>query len=213
MNKLNYQPNSSHLNIWDLHVQQQVFRATMESMARPGQIQNISNLLYGETTYLAILSSLVDGEVSLHDKDRLLADQCWPLLQVRKNTFGKSDFILCNGVLAVNGLHPKLGTLSSPDYSATLVISVKSIEKMPQTSDSELLCGSNTSSDSAISLILTGPGIETESKLSITGLDISWLEHREEWNSHFPLGVDMIFVDSSGLISLPRTTKIEVLTK
>lgn len=213
MNKLNYQLNSSHLCIWDLHVQQQVFRAIMESMARPGQIQNIENLIYAETTYLAVLASLVDGEVSLHDKDQLLADQNWPLLQARKEVFEKADFILCNGLSTANGLEPKLGTLSSPDYSATLVISVKSIEKTAQGSNSTLSGDSEKPSDSAINLSLTGPGIETENKLSITGLNISWLEHREEWTSHFPLGVDMILADSSSLISLPRTTKLEVLSK
>jgi alpha-D-ribose 1-methylphosphonate 5-triphosphate synthase subunit PhnH len=55
---------------------------------------------------------------------------------------------------------------------------------------------------------LSGPGIETLAVLSLQGLDLSWLQQRSQWNSAFPMGVDMLLVAHDGLVALPRTTRI-----
>lgn len=172
-------------------------------MARPGYLQSIDKMIHDQPVFLAVLASLVDGEVSLHDKDTLLSEDDWPLLQVRNQASGEADFILCNGAKAVGDLQPKLGTLSSPDYSATLIIVIESINDFNG-------LATETADSSSIYLTMTGPGIETEKRLILTGLDHSWLQHRTHWIANFPLGVDLILMDSSHLISIPRSTRLEV---
>jgi alpha-D-ribose 1-methylphosphonate 5-triphosphate synthase subunit PhnH len=53
---------------------------------------------------------------------------------------------------------------------------------------------------------LTGPGIATTQTLGIAGLDPAWLVRRQAWNEGFPLGVDLILMDETRVVALPRTT-------
>jgi alpha-D-ribose 1-methylphosphonate 5-triphosphate synthase subunit PhnH len=85
-----------------------------------------------------------------------------------------------------------LGTLSSPEKSATIIVKVVSLE------------GGETA------LRLTGPGIRDSVECSLAGLDADWLRQRESWCCAFPLGVDLILVDQQRVVALPRSTRVEV---
>jgi alpha-D-ribose 1-methylphosphonate 5-triphosphate synthase subunit PhnH len=52
--------------------------------------------------------------------------------------------------------------------------------------------------------------VEGNTQCSIAGLDVEWLTWRAGWVSAFPLGVDLLLVDDTAVIALPRTTKVEV---
>lgn len=83
-----------------------------------------------------------------------------------------------------------VGTLKNPHKGACLIVECEHIDNKHMYS-------------------LKGPGIKNINYASITS-SIDWIETREQVNSEFPLGIDMIFVDDKGnCIALPRTTQIE----
>lgn len=83
----------------------------------------------------------------------------------------------------------KVGNLLNPHESAMIILEVPDVTK-------------------GDSMILSGPGIQDESFLSLPNVS-AWMAARNEKNMEFPLGIDMYFVDQQDrLIALPRTTQI-----
>lgn len=177
--------------IWLPDTQQIHFRQLLEAMARPGKCYPLTTVPEEGPSVLAVLSTLLDAEVSLADPHDLLRSDDWPMLQATSASAEQADYVVCNGNRVPN-FTPKLGTLPSPEQSATLILVVD-----------ELGEGDNQ-------LNLTGPGIADTENLLIKGLDKQWLAMREDWVCAFPLGVDLILVDGKQLVALPRTTKLEV---
>jgi alpha-D-ribose 1-methylphosphonate 5-triphosphate synthase subunit PhnH len=178
--------------IWTPAVQQQLFRALLNAMARPGSLEKNVRFAEGGPSGLPVLAMLVDGEVSLADPHQLLQKSDWPLLQSAEKPADTADYVLCAGDRTPEFV-PKLGTLTSPEQSATLVISVGNLNAGPTR------------------LKLKGPGIAETTSLDIDGLDRSWIRARQDWVDEFPLGVDLILVSETQLAAIPRTTKVEVL--
>ena len=176
--------------IWTPALQQQCYRSLLQAMSYPGQVQRLP-ASGSENATLAILATLVDAEVSLSDHDCLLDLDAWLLLQAQKSSSDQADFILCRGDLAP-ALNPRLGTLSSPERSATLIVRVASVN------------------DGNLKLKMAGPGIKGVLQRDLEGLDPAWLSQRQQWISAFPLGVDMLLVDQSSVVGIPRTTQVEV---
>ncbi|MED3984383.1 phosphonate C-P lyase system protein PhnH [Peribacillus simplex] len=84
----------------------------------------------------------------------------------------------------------KVGNLLNPHESAMIILEVPDVTK-------------------GDSMILSGPGIQQESFISLPNVS-AWLGARNEKNIEFPLGIDMYFVDRQDrLIALPRTTHIK----
>ncbi|MGE7905047.1 phosphonate C-P lyase system protein PhnH [Peribacillus sp. NPDC094092] len=84
----------------------------------------------------------------------------------------------------------KKGNLLNPHESAMVILEVPDVTK-------------------GDSMILSGPGIQGESFISLPNVS-AWLGARNEKNIEFPLGIDMYFVDQlDRLIALPRTTQIK----
>lgn len=178
--------------IWMADSQQANFRLLLDAMARPGKCQPLEITPEKGPAALALLATLLDAEVSLADPDNLLKEDNWPMLQVKSAHAEQADYIICDGSRAPNFI-PKLGTLPSPDQSATVILMVDTI------------------GDGNTHLKLTGPGIAKSNQLLIKGLDKQWLEKREDWICAFPLGVDFILVDDRQIVALPRTTKVELI--
>ncbi|MBV2136522.1 MAG: phosphonate C-P lyase system protein PhnH [Candidatus Thiodiazotropha sp. (ex Ctena orbiculata)] len=176
--------------IWTAHVQQQNYRALLDAISHPGRVKSILHQ-QGGLASLAVLATLLDAEVSLADPDDLLEAEDWPLLQASAASPGEADYILCRGNRAAR-FQPKLGSLPSPERSATLIIYVDSLHR------------------GELKLSLKGPGVNGNADCSIAGLDPDWIRRREEWVCGYPLGVDLLLVDDSAVLALPRTTKVEV---
>lgn len=180
--------------IWQVDFQQQQFRQILEAMARPGRCYD----LLGEhrenevISVLAVLAPLLDAHVTLADTHDLLRSQDWSMLQVEKSAVEQADFIVCDGALQPNFL-PKIGSLSNPEESATLVVMVDKLG----VGDCKVR--------------LTGPGVETSEVLAIAGFELAWFELRKDCNASFPLGIDIIFFDKGCVAAMPRSTNIEVL--
>jgi alpha-D-ribose 1-methylphosphonate 5-triphosphate synthase subunit PhnH len=179
--------------IWLADTQQILFNSLMQTVSRPGRIENWSEWLEKNPASLAVLATLLDGEVSLADVDSLLKESHWPRLQAQKTSTEHAQYILCDGSIAPI-FHPKLGTLSSPDFAATLILKVDKLD----------------SNRGQIHLKLTGPGVNGTTEMYVSGIHQAWLEQRNEWCSAFPLGIDCILVDDTQIMGLPRTTRVEI---
>lgn len=177
--------------IWQEMTQLEIFREIMDAMARPGTIRNISDCTHHRMPYRAVIACLMDSGLTLHDPARMLDDTDWHLLQIEPDVAQHADFILCNG-MDTPEFTPKLGTLSSPELSATIIVHVEQI-------------GSGNSH-----LILSGPGIPETQSLSLQGLHNDWIVLRNQWVADFPLGIDMVICDQERIVALPRTTRMEV---
>jgi len=177
---------------WMPDAQQHHFRLLLDAMARPGKYHMLTTIPKEGPPVLAVLATLLDAEVSLADPHALLRSTDWPMLQTAPAAIEQADYGVCDGSRAPN-FTPKLGTLSSPEQSTTLILVVD-----------ELARGN-------ISLNLTGPGIADTETLLIQGLNKQWLVMREDWVCAFPLGVDFILFDGKQLAAIPRTTKVEML--
>ncbi|MBE0471009.1 MAG: phosphonate C-P lyase system protein PhnH [Methyloprofundus sp.] len=184
----------AHINaIWLADTQQTLFNSLMQTLARPGNLSNWSEWIEYNPVYLAVLATLLDSEVSLADPDHLLAQADWPLLQAQKAAAEQANYILCDATKAPN-FYPSLGTLSSPDFAATLILQVTNL----------------SAEQGKVCLKLTGPGVNGTTQVYVSGIDQAWLEQRNEWCSAFPLGIDCILVDDTHIMGLPRTTKLEI---
>ena len=184
--------------IWTMHFQQKVFRCILEAMSRPGTILELTDLPDGCFAHRAVLATLLDNEVTLSDHHKVLSAEDWPLLQAKKATSESADYVLCDATNTPD-FQPKLGTLPSPDFAATLVLIVDKLgedNKQPNPNPS-------------LNLNLNGPGINGNVLTTIAGLNTQWLAYREQWNCAFPLGIDMIIIDNNQVMSLPRTTNVE----
>ncbi|MGC9518121.1 MAG: phosphonate C-P lyase system protein PhnH [Desulfuromonadaceae bacterium] len=179
-------------SIWKPETQQQLFRALLNAMARPGSLESSVLPAEDEAIGLPVLGVLVDAAVSLADPHQLLQKNDWLFLQATEKHADSADYILCNGNL-VPEFSPKCGTLTCPEQSATLIISVSSLNS------------------GTTRLQLKGPGIAESATMLIDGLDPAWMQTRQDWVCEFPLGVDLILVSETQLAAIPRTTKVEVL--
>jgi alpha-D-ribose 1-methylphosphonate 5-triphosphate synthase subunit PhnH len=177
--------------IWQPGMQQQTFRGLLDAFSYPGRITACTD--DSAPAWLAILSALVDGEVTLSDPQQLLSAGMWPRLEARRAVPETADFILLEGDAAPE-LLPCLGTLEAPEAGATLLICVASLHG----DEPGELC-----------LQLSGPGIRQPLTIGVDGLHPAWIEARNEWVSNFPLGVEIVLCDAHRFVALPRTTHIK----
>ncbi len=90
------------------------------------------------------------------------------------------------------------GTLAYPDQGATIVYILPHWVRVARSK--------------AVRVQLTGPGIEHDIWLSLTGLPATEFLARNEACRDYPMGVDCIFVDSAGQVAcVPRSSKIEMI--
>ena len=173
---------------------QSTFRHLMTVVSRPGTVVELEP---SAPAYLTILAALCDHKVSISDPHQRLNEQDWSLLQTQKSDVSQADYVLCQGHQYLDDT-PKLGTLTSPEHAATLIIEVDRLSPEPAIIYSQ-------------QLTLRGPGIQGQTYLNIDGLQPGYLIARQQWCSAFPLGVDLIFASSANHIAaLPRSTHVEV---
>ena len=178
--------------IWQAETQNAIFRSLMTAMSRPGKVQSLAKVLElsGSNIATAVLATLSDAQVSACNLDNLVSEEDWAMSQCVSSTADVADYIVADGGKAC-AVKPKLGTLVSPDLSATLILLVDHF-------------------GIGDGYRITGPGIDGFLTISIDGLDKSWVHARSEWVCGFPMGVDLVLLSSSSLMALPRTTIMDV---
>lgn len=188
-----------------VHAAQRTFRALLDAMARPGEIGQLA-LAPDDMPELAVCTTLLDHEVtyatSIDDtgeSERAEALERRIALEIGcpQSSLPDAAFTVSYGALPASAW-PVLrrGTLAYPDQGATIIYVIAAI-------------GSTARDREAISLALTGPGIETERYLTLSGLEASEFQYLSAANRDYPMGVDAIFLDPSGRVTcLPRSCNI-----
>ncbi|WP_373232396.1 phosphonate C-P lyase system protein PhnH [Cohnella sp.] len=196
-----------------VHDTQHIYRILLHAMSRPGVICELGELVQRidvpsgtSKAAAAIAYTLLDGEVSF--ASCMWEQVGWPE-HIRRMTYSKlvemsvADYVFVNGEEDAGSIEImisklKIGTLSSPEQSATLCIKVNSLRSEPDMNEA------------GISLKLTGPGIEGSSICCVDGLSSAWIESRSGLVQEYPLGVDFVlFTESGEVLALPRTTVVE----
>jgi len=180
--------------IWQPASQQAVFRGLLSALSFPGHVIDIAEPLAGERAALGVLAALVDEHVRYADPDSYLSQTERRLLALQEPLDANhADYIVCNAARAVpHTFAPRLGTIYRPEGGALLILTCDSVEH------------------EGFSLELSGPGVETRTTLSLSGVHVSWLAARETWCQHFPAGCDLVFCSQTKLAAIPRTTRVEV---
>jgi len=171
---------------WTPAPQQAAFRQIMNCFAYPGRVSVLET--EAEHALPLLLATLVDREVSLADPQALLDEDEHRRLGAYRASSEKAQFVLYPGQCPPDFV-PSLGSLENPEQGATLILIADS-----------LAAGAR--------MHLSGPGIRDETAVCIQGIDPTWWQKREQWNSSFPMGVDMIVLAGRQVLGLPRTTRL-----
>ncbi|MBP1967522.1 phosphonate C-P lyase system protein PhnH [Paenibacillus aceris] len=187
-----------------VHDIQAAYRKLIDSMSKPGTISDLSEeagkleQFQGclPATYIAA-QMLLDTEVTFKVVSEREGEVTHLLSQstyAKEAALEEADFIFVLRDAAPGYVYSaleaaKIGELMDPHCSATLIIEAEGLS-----------CGTK--------LELSGPGIQTTAKVEIQAAE-DWIDIRAERNAEFPLGLDLIFTDTSHrILALPRTTQV-----
>lgn len=182
---------------------QRCFRAVLDATARPGRIVDLGNLRelpeppagLGEAQ-AAILLALADIDTpvwlppALRDAEagHYLRFHCSCRLATK---LADAVFVVPTSLAELPSLDElRLGEPEFPDRSATLIVEVDEL-----------------AADGP--LHLTGPGIESEARLTVAGWRTATTDFLRENRRRFPLGVDLLLTCGSRVVGLPRTVRIQ----
>jgi alpha-D-ribose 1-methylphosphonate 5-triphosphate synthase subunit PhnH len=189
---------------------QKHYRVLLNCTARPGSIGLLNEVEVERPAELSQSASLIALMLFSSDVSFFLGRNASPaasyLLRKTRATearVAEADFVFVHGrdtedaVAALRSA--KAGEPAFPETGATVLLEVKAISPAP-------LAG-------CLKLTLSGPGIETESIIYVSGIDPEFLETLQSRNCEFPTGVDVYLTCDSVsagpcVLSLPRTTKV-----
>ena len=178
-------------SIWQPQTQQKIFRKLLHCFSFPGEVVSLKEYLETDSILVAILSTILDQTVTWNDEDNLVEQSDHLLLQSPLDSAKNAQYIVKNALNAPSeNFEINLGDLSKPETGATLILLGEAIGK------------------GNFKLHLKGPGIANSNTIFLQGFHPHWFTLRNEWNRNFPLGVDLILIDSEQLLALPRTTII-----
>lgn len=173
---------------------QSCFRAVLEAMSRPGRIQRAGTGLTPPAPLnqaaAAVLLTLADADTKLW-LDAGAGAEAW--LRFHCGAPIVADTAKADIALAA-GAPPALaalaqGTEEEPQRGATLVLQVAALEE-------------------GTGWRLSGPGIEHEHRLRVTGAPEGFLAAWAANRAGFPCGVDVVLCAGDRLAALPRTVMI-----
>lgn len=185
-----------------VHGAQETFRAVLRAMSSPGQIipipepnEHPSGITAAATAFLLTLADYttpiwLDPALAQKDLTAYFGFHTGaPITSQRTD----ATFALLKGTEDRLSLDEfSIGTAEYPDRAATLIIEVHTLSAPADTR-------------------LSGPGIETETRVGIKPCTPELWGALIKNNALFPLGVDVIFSAPSGVMAIPRSTRIEVL--
>lgn len=186
---------------------QEQFRLILDSMARPGKINTLPSMdieppLGINKASALIALALLNTDVSFFAEglnSEEISDYIALNTTANLQTANLADFIFINGLQNAEIINEaKFGNLSYPEESATFIIGVLNISKIPI--------------GNSLQVILNGPGIKTSESVFIAGISADLLEAVKEQNLEFPLGVDLMLTDlNNNLLCIPRSNQFEII--
>lgn len=182
-----------------VHQSQQVFRRALTALSEPGTLQTVPFSEAPEGANIAtyqLCLALLDAETPLWIAPSLRTDALVSALRFHcgcriVDEPGQAEFALTSPGFDGDLAQFAQGNHEYPDRSTTLIVQVESLEA---TAD----------------WTLSGPGIDGLCKVGIAGLDPRWPGMLTDNSRRFPCGVDLLFTAGTGLMGLPRTTRVEI---
>jgi alpha-D-ribose 1-methylphosphonate 5-triphosphate synthase subunit PhnH len=179
---------------------QAAFRATLDTMSRPGRIEELTVRLDQpagvDAATAAVCLTLLDIDTPVWLAPHVAADRvaAWIAFHTGAPIAPAAADAAFAVVLDGSAL-PTLdtfgwGTDEEPQRGATLIVQVPA------------LAGQD-------GWTLAGPGIATRATLRVDGLPESFVAERRAMNVAFPRGLDIVFTSGARLAALPRTTILE----
>lgn len=166
------------------------FRASLEALSRPGQIEKIQPL-FGSTLQ-AVASVLLYSEVSFCYQGKVDFQMVQAICGAKERVAAEADYLFFDCPESDFLFHAKVGSAENPELGATLIFQCDSLDSK------------------GTSVTLSGPGIETTVATTLP-VDGQFIKQLSMINDGFPMGIDLFFISKNGeLLGLPRTTKIEV---
>jgi alpha-D-ribose 1-methylphosphonate 5-triphosphate synthase subunit PhnH len=176
---------------------QAVFRAVMDTLARPGRIMPLTVLAQAPAPLVPATAAIA---LTLFDHDTPVwidapdATQAVEWLRFHTSAPVVIDPNDCAFAIVTDGgrlpafacFNP--GCHDYPDRSATIIIQVESLTGGP-------------------AIHLTGPGIEIQESIGPEPLPPDMLGRLAMNRSLFPCGIDLIFVSGSDAVALPRSVR------
>lgn len=194
----------------EVHDGQATFRALLDAMSRPGRIfqapaREYSGAPTGITAHtLSVLKTFCDHRVSFSVADMSGREEWERYLAVNlaapSRPVDEGDYVIFDGA-AYDEAFARLrrGSLEFPEASATAILAV------------ERLDASSDLGQSACVLSVSGPGVDGSVSVRAHGLDRRYPQDRARSVMDFPLGIDLIFVDTAArVVGIPRTSRVEI---
>ncbi|HLW92323.1 MAG TPA: phosphonate C-P lyase system protein PhnH [Roseiarcus sp.] len=180
---------------------QQIFRAAMDAMARPGTIKTITTGLAPppplSPAAAALALTLADYETPVWLDASLAASmEVASFLRFHAGASIVSSpeeaaFALAASPEVLPALDSfALGTIDYPDRSTTLILQVETLR-------------------AGDGWRLSGPGVPGGVRFHAAPTPAGFVPQREALRSLFPRGIDCFFVAGAALAALPRTAKLE----
>lgn len=173
---------------------QSSFRAMLHALSHPGRIMRLADL---PAAPLPLNPAAGAAALALCDADTPIWHDAGPeaAAWLRFHT-GAPEVAAHEARFAIVTRTPPalarlcLGSDEAPQDGATLLLQVAGLEEAP-------------------GWALTGPGIEHETALRVTGLPAGFVAERAALAPMFPRGLDIILCAGALIAALPRTTRIE----
>lgn len=167
------------------------FRASLEALARPGEIFFLEPVF--DSGLLAMASLLLFGETTFFYKGTEDFELIQATCGAQPASMEEADYIFADQIDLEIMKKAQAGSDENPELGATLLFGVDSLDSQET------------------SVKISGPGINGNKALLLPAAT-PFIELRQKKNSQFPLGVDIYLIGpDSSLLGLPRTTRIEVM--
>jgi alpha-D-ribose 1-methylphosphonate 5-triphosphate synthase subunit PhnH len=176
---------------------QRVFRAVLDAMARPGRLARVDIALTPpaplDPATAAVVLALADYDAPVWLDADVASEAVAGYFRFHSGAPivaepARAAFAVCVAPPSLARFNP--GTDEFPEAATTVIVQV-----------ADLAAGGP--------ITLTGPGIESQHHMAVTGLGDDFWAERRAVNADFPRGVDIVLTCGRHLCGLPRTTKVE----
>ncbi len=190
----------------------EVFRSMLDSLSRPGTISQLTALESADVPRCIIpLLAIVDVETRFAVIDNISTSHNWSELIGSATGAPPASLAESSWVVALseptrdNMEDLPRGIALAPERGCGLVVACVLL--------SEGFDHGGATQEST-SIALTGPGVDGQKIVTISGISNYFFESLCDINDSFPAGVDVWMVDQSGqILALSRSTQISILAQ
>ena len=189
-----------------------VFRSMLDSLSRPGTIAQLTALESVDVPRCIIpMLAIVDVETRFAVIDKISTAHNWSALIGSATGAPPASLAESSWVVALseptrdNMEDLPRGSALAPERGCGLVVACASLNEGFDHGDA---------TQESTSIALTGPGVDGQKIVTISGISNYFFETLCDLNGSFPAGVDVWMVDQSGqILALSRSTQISILAQ